>query len=281
MLVRDDFRGKSFFNAIIDLPFALPTIVASIVLLSLYGPRSPIGLHLYATQPVLIIALAFVTLPFVVRSVQPVLEEVDREAEEAAASLGANGWTIFRRIILPALYPALLGGAGLAFARAVGEFGSVVLIGGGIPRETEVASQYIAKQIEIDRPASAAAVSVALLLISFAVLFALRLVTQAQGADVRIALRTAALDLPQRARARPAGDDPLPHVRGRDRCVHRERHHPRGDLRDQHEPDDRCDRRAAERDLRARHGARARPRPASRARACCRRSSTSRSRSRR
>ncbi len=177
VLVRDDFRGKSFVNALIDLPFALPTIVASIVLLSLYGPRSPIGLHLYATRPALIIALAFVTLPFVVRSVQPVLEEVDREAEEAAASLGAGGWTIFRRIILPALYPALLGGAGLAFARAVGEFGSVVLIGGGIPRETEVASQYIAKQIEIDRPASAAAVSVALLMISFAVLFTLRLIT--------------------------------------------------------------------------------------------------------
>ena len=177
VLVRDDFRGKSFVNAIIDLPFALPTIVASIVLLSLYGPRSPIGLDLYATRPALIIALAFVTLPFVVRSVQPVLIEVDREAEEAAASLGAGGWTIFRQIILPALYPAQLGGAGLAFARAVGEFGSVVLIGGGIPRETEVASQYIAKQIEIDRPATAAAVSVALLLIAFAVLFALRLVT--------------------------------------------------------------------------------------------------------
>jgi sulfate transport system permease protein len=178
VLVRDDFRGKSLVNAIIDLPFALPTIVASIVLLSLYGPRSPIGLDLYATKPALIIALAFVTLPFVVRSVQPVLMEVDREAEEAAASLGAGGWTIFRRIILPALYPALLGGAGLAFARAVGEFGSVVLIGGGIPRETEVASQYIAKQIEIDRPASAAAVSVALLVISFAVLFTLRYLTR-------------------------------------------------------------------------------------------------------
>jgi sulfate transport system permease protein len=178
VLVRDDFRGKSFVNALIDLPFALPTIVASIVLLSLYGPRSPIGLDLYATRPALIIALAFVTLPFVVRSVQPVLIEVDREAEEAAASLGAGGWTIFRRIILPALYPALLGGAGLAFARAVGEFGSVVLIGGGIPRKTEVASQYIAKQIEIDRPANAAAVSVALLLISFAVLFAIRFVTR-------------------------------------------------------------------------------------------------------
>jgi len=178
VLVRDDFRGKALVNAVIDLPFALPTIVASIVLLSLYGPRSPIGLDLYATRPALIVALAFVTLPFVVRSVQPVLIEVDREAEEAAASLGAGGWTIFRKIILPALYPALLGGAGLAFARAVGEFGSVVLIGGGIPRETEVASQYIAKQIEIDRPASAAAVSVALLLISFAVLFVIRYATR-------------------------------------------------------------------------------------------------------
>ena len=174
VLVRDDFRGKNLVNAIIDLPFALPTIVASIVLLALYGPRSPIGLDLYATRPAIVIALAFVTLPFVVRSVQPVLMEVDREAEEAAASLGAGQWTIFRRIILPALRPALLSGAGLAFARAVGEFGSVVLIGGGIPRKTEVASQYIAKQIEIDRPASAAAVSVALLAISFAVLFALR-----------------------------------------------------------------------------------------------------------
>jgi sulfate/thiosulfate transport system permease protein len=174
VLVRDDFRGKGFVNALIDLPFALPTIVASIVLLSLYGPNSPIDLDLYATRPALVIALLFVTLPFVVRSVQPVLMEVDREAEQAAASLGAGNFTIFRRIVLPALVPALLGGAGLAFARAIGEFGSVVLIGGGIPRETEVASQYIAKQIEIDRPESAAAVSVALLIIAFAVLFVLR-----------------------------------------------------------------------------------------------------------
>ncbi len=174
VLVRDDFRGKAFVNAIIDLPFALPTIVASIVLLALYGPSSPIGLDLYATRPALVIALLFVTLPFVVRSVQPVLMEVDREAEEAAASLGAGSWTTFRRVILPALRPALLGGAGLAFARALGEFGSVVLIGGGIPHHTQVASQYIAQQIEIDRQASAAAVSVALLVISFAVLFILR-----------------------------------------------------------------------------------------------------------
>ncbi len=175
VLVRDDFRGKSLVNAVIDLPFALPTIVASIVLLSLYGPNSPIGVHLNATRPALVLALLFVTLPFVVRSVQPVLIEIDREAEQAAASLGAGNWSIFRRVVLPALIPALLSGAGLAFARAIGEFGSVVLIGGGIPYETEVASQYIAKQIEIDRPVTAAAVSVTLLLISFAVLFALRL----------------------------------------------------------------------------------------------------------
>ena len=172
VLVRDDFRGKWLVNAVIDLPFALPTIVASIVLLSLYGPQSPIEVHLYATRPALVIALLFVTLPFVVRSVQPGLMEVDREAEEAAASLGASNLVIFRRVILPALMPALLSGAGLAFARAVGEFGSVVLIGGGIPRDTEVASQYIAKQIEIDRPETAAAVSVVLLLIAFAVLVA-------------------------------------------------------------------------------------------------------------
>jgi sulfate/thiosulfate transport system permease protein len=175
VLVRDDFRGKGVVNSVIDLPFALPTIVASIVLLSLYGPRSPVGIDLYATRPALVIALLFVTLPFVVRSVQPVLLELDRESEEAAASLGAGNFVIFRRVILPALMPALLSGAGLAFARAVGEFGSVVLIGGGIPGHTEVASQYIAKQIQIDRPEAAASVSIALLLIAFAVLIALRL----------------------------------------------------------------------------------------------------------
>nr|WP_241961917.1 sulfate ABC transporter permease subunit CysT [Rhodococcus opacus] len=174
VLVRDEFPGKRTVNALIDLPFALPTIVASIVLLSLYGPESPIGVHLNATQPGLIVALAFVTLPFVVRSVQPVLIEVDREVEEAAASLGADNWTIFRSVVLPTLTPAIISGAGLAFARAIGEYGSVVLIGGNIPRETQVASQYIQQQIEIDRPAAAAAVSVALLAIAFVTLFALR-----------------------------------------------------------------------------------------------------------
>ncbi len=178
VLVRDEFPGKSVVNALIDLPFALPTIVASIVLLSLYGPQSPIDIHLNATQPGLIVALAFVTLPFVVRSVQPVLIEADREVEQAALSLGANNWTTFRRIVLPTLAPAIISGGGLAFARAIGEYGSVVLIGGAIPRKTEMASQYIQKQIEIDRPINAAAVSVALLVISFATLLVLRLLAE-------------------------------------------------------------------------------------------------------
>ncbi|MCP2318820.1 sulfate transport system permease protein [Nocardia amikacinitolerans] len=175
VLVRDDFPGKGVVNALIDLPFALPTIVASIVLLSLYGPQSPIDIHLNATQPGLVVALAFVTLPFVVRSVQPVLMEADREVEQAALSLGADNWTTFRRIVLPTLTPAIISGGGLAFARAIGEYGSVVLIGGAIPRKTEMASQYIQKQIEIDRPVNAAAVSVALLAISFVTLLVLRL----------------------------------------------------------------------------------------------------------
>ncbi|QQM20199.1 sulfate ABC transporter permease subunit CysT [Rhodococcus sp. P-2] len=175
VLVRDEFPGKRIVNSMIDLPFALPTIVASIVLLSLYGPQSPIDIHLNATQPGLIVALAFVTLPFVVRSVQPVLMEVDREVEEAAASLGASNWTIFRSVVLPTLAPAVISGAGLAFARAIGEYGSVVLIGGNIPRVTQMTSQFIQQQIEIDRPTNAAAVSVALLAIAFVTLFVLRI----------------------------------------------------------------------------------------------------------
>ncbi|WP_374967965.1 sulfate ABC transporter permease subunit CysT [Terrabacter sp. BE26] len=177
VLVRDDFRGKRAVNALIDLPFALPTIVTSIVLLSLYGPNSPIGVHLNATRWGLIVALLFETLPFVVRSVQPVLIETDREVEEAAASLGARGWTTFRRIVLPALAPAIISGAGLAFARAIGEYGSVVLIGGNIPHETQVVSQYIQQQIEVDRPQAAAAVSVALLAIAFVTLLVLRVLS--------------------------------------------------------------------------------------------------------
>lgn len=176
VLVRDDFVGKRFVDVIIDLPFALPTIVASLVMLALYGPASPVRLHLQHTAVGVGLALAFVTLPFVVRAVQPVLLEIDREVEEAAASLGASGATIFRTVVLPSLLPALLTGAGLAFSRAIGEFGSVVLIGGAVPGRTEVSSQWIRTLIENDDRTGAAAISLVLLGISFLVLLALRVV---------------------------------------------------------------------------------------------------------
>jgi sulfate transport system permease protein len=174
VLTRDDFPGKRLIDALIDLPFALPTIVASLVMLALYGPASPVQLHLQHTIWGIGVALLFVTLPFVVRTVQPVLLELDREAEEAAASLGATNPVIFGRVILPALLPALLTGAGLAFSRAIGEFGSVVLIGGAVPGETEVSSQWIRTLIENDDRTGAAAISIVLLMVSFAVLFVLR-----------------------------------------------------------------------------------------------------------
>lgn len=176
VLTRDDFPGKRLIDAVIDLPFALPTIVASLVMLALYGPASPVELHLQQTIWGIGVALLFVTLPFVVRSVQPVLLELDREVEEAAASLGASNYVIFTKVILPALLPALLSGAGLAFSRAIGEFGSVVLIGGAVPGETEVSSQWIRTLIENDDRVGAAAISIVLLAISFVVLFILRAV---------------------------------------------------------------------------------------------------------
>jgi sulfate transport system permease protein len=174
VLTRDQFPGKRVVDAIIDLPFALPTIVASLVMLALYGPNSPIGIHIQHTKWGVGVALLFVTLPFVVRSVQPVLLELDREVEEAAASLGANNRTIFTLVILPALLPSLLSGAGLAFSRAIGEYGSVVLIGGAVPGETEVSSQWIRTLIENDDRTGAAAISIVLLVISFVILFILR-----------------------------------------------------------------------------------------------------------
>jgi sulfate/thiosulfate transport system permease protein len=169
VLVRDDFRGKRIVNAIIDLPFALPTIVAGLTLLALYGEA------IAFTRWAVLLALLFVTLPFVVRAVQPVLIELDRDMEEAAASLGASPVTVFRRIVFPNLIPALVSGVALAFARAVGEFGSVVLISGNIPFQTQVASVYAYKQLESDNIGGAAAVSVVLLALSLAVLVSLRL----------------------------------------------------------------------------------------------------------
>jgi sulfate transport system permease protein len=174
VLVRDEFPGKRVVNALIDLPFALPTVVAGITLLALYGPKGPVGVNIAYTRTAIVLALLFVTLPFVVRSVQPVLIELDREMEEAAASLGAGSGTTFRRIVLPNLMPAIIAGSALGFARAVGEFGSIVLISGNIPFQTQVASVYIFGQIESDNTTGAAAVSVVLLALSMVVLIGIR-----------------------------------------------------------------------------------------------------------
>jgi sulfate/thiosulfate transport system permease protein len=170
VLVRDEFPGKGIVNSLIDLPFALPTIVAGLTLLAFYGPDSPIGVNVAFTQVSVVLALLFVTLPFVVRAVQPVLLELDTEMEQAAQSLGAGRATVFRRIILPNLAPAIIAGAGLAFARAVGEFGSLVLITGNIPFETQAASVFIFGQVESDNTTAAAAVSVVLLVVALVVL---------------------------------------------------------------------------------------------------------------
>jgi sulfate transport system permease protein len=176
VLVRDSFPGKGLLNAVIDLPFALPTVVAGITLLALYGTDSPVGIDIAFTRAGITVALLFVTLPFVVRAVQPVLIELDREMEEAAASLGAGPLTTFRRVIFPNLRPALLAGTALAFARAIGEFGSVILISGNLP-DTQTAPLFIFAQIESSNTDGAAAVSVALLLIALIVLLAIGRVT--------------------------------------------------------------------------------------------------------
>jgi sulfate/thiosulfate transport system permease protein len=170
VLVRDDFPGKGIVNSLIDLPFALPTIVAGLTLLAFYGPDSPVGIDIAFTKVAVVLALLFVTLPFVVRAVQPVLLELDREMEQAAESLGAGRGTVFRRIVLPNLLPAILAGGGLAFARAVGEFGSLVLITGNIPFDTQAASVFIFSQVESDNAIGASAVSVVLLVLALALL---------------------------------------------------------------------------------------------------------------
>jgi sulfate transport system permease protein len=184
VLVRDDFRGKAIVNSVIDLPFALPTIVAGLVLLSLYGKSSPVGINVAFTRISVGLALLFVTLPFVVRSVQPVLLELDVAMEEAAASLGARPLTVLRRIVLPSLVPAIISGVALSFARALGEFGSLVLITGNLPFKTEVGSVYIFGQIQNENLPAAAAVSVALLVVALVVLGALNFLSQRQSRHV-------------------------------------------------------------------------------------------------
>ena len=173
VLVRDEFRGKALVNAIIDLPFALPTIVAGLTLLALYGPKSPIGVDVAYTRAAVVLAMMFVTLPFVVRTVQPVLQELDPEVEQAARSLGAPEPAIFRRVVFPNILPGLLSGMALALAKAIGEFGALVIITGNLPFKTEVSSVYVFGRIESGDTAAAASVAVVLLGLSFVLLLSI------------------------------------------------------------------------------------------------------------
>ncbi|HEY3548595.1 MAG TPA: sulfate ABC transporter permease subunit CysT [Propionicimonas sp.] len=173
VLVRDRFWGKSILNVTIDIPFALPTIVAGLVLLSLYGRGSPLGVDVANTRWAVGLAIAFVTLPFVVRTVQPVLEELDADVEEAASSLGASSLTTFRRVILPSLFPAITAGAALSFARGISEYGSLVLLSGNLPNRTEVVSVRVLTYIENGDLASASAIATGMLVIALAVIVVL------------------------------------------------------------------------------------------------------------
>jgi sulfate/thiosulfate transport system permease protein len=176
VLVRDRFWGKRILDVIIDIPFALPTIVAGLVLLGLYGNGSPIGLDWAYTEKAVLLALAFVTLPFIVRTVQPVLEELEHDVEEAAASLGAKRLTIFRRVILPSLVPAIFAGAALSFARAIAEYGSLVLLSGNKPFSTEVVSVRVLSFIENGSAESAAAVASLMLAVALFVIVVLDII---------------------------------------------------------------------------------------------------------
>jgi len=178
VLVRDHFPGKQVLEVVIDIPFALPTIVAGLVLLSLYGPSSPLGVNWANTPVAVFLAFLFVTLPFIVRTVQPVLLEIEPEVEEAAASLGATQFTIFRRVILPSLTPAIASGAALSFCRAISEYGSLVLLSGNLPYSTEVASVRILSYIEGDKLTEAAAVASILLVVALVVIVILDVISR-------------------------------------------------------------------------------------------------------
>jgi sulfate transport system permease protein len=173
VLVRDRFWGKRLLDLVIDIPFAMPTIVAGLVLLGLYGPDSPLGINVSNTRASVTLALAFVTLPFIVRTVQPVLTELEADVEEAAASLGAGRATILRRIVLPSIVPAIAAGAALSFARAISEYGSLVLLSGSLPFHTEAVSVRVLSFIEGGDRTSAAALATIMLGVALAVIVAL------------------------------------------------------------------------------------------------------------
>ena len=182
VLVRYPFPGKRFVDALVDLPFALPTAVAGITLATLYAGNGwlgrylePLGFKIAYTPWGIVVALTFITLPFVVRTLQPVIEDIETEVEEAAASLGASRWQTFLKVIFPAIFPALLTGTALAFARAVGEYGSVIFIAGNMPMISEITPLLIITKLEQYDYAGATALSVVMLVISFALLLIINL----------------------------------------------------------------------------------------------------------
>jgi sulfate transport system permease protein len=173
VLVRDRFWGKRLLDLVIDIPFAMPTVVAGLVLLGLYGPDSPLGINVSNTRTSVTLALAFVTLPFIVRTVQPVLAELEADVEEAAASLGATRLTILRRIVLPSIVPAVAAGAALSFARAISEYGSLVLLSGSLPFRTEAVSVRVLSFIEGGNRTAAASLATIMLGVALLVIVAL------------------------------------------------------------------------------------------------------------
>jgi sulfate transport system permease protein len=175
VLVRYSFPGKRLLNGLIDLPFAIPTLVTGVMLVVLYGPQRAVGawldhnlgLKIIFAPPGIILALLFITFPFVTRAVQPVLESLDRDQEEAAATIGAGSWTIFRRVVLPAIAMPLTAGTLLSFARAIGEFGAIVVVAGNIPLRTQTAAVYVLGEIESENQRAASAMSIVMLTIAF------------------------------------------------------------------------------------------------------------------
>jgi sulfate transport system permease protein len=175
VLVRYSFPGKRLLNGLIDLPFAIPTLVTGVMLVVLYGPQRALGawfdqnlgLKIIFAPPGIILALLFITFPFVTRAVQPVLQSLDRDQEEAAATIGARRWTIFRRVVLPAIALPLTAGTLLSFARAIGEFGAIVVVAGNIPLRTQTAAVYVLGEIESENRRAASSMSIVMLAIAF------------------------------------------------------------------------------------------------------------------
>ena len=184
VLVRYHFPGKALLNGIVDLPFSIPTLVTGVMLVVLYGPQSAVGgwlgqefgWRIIFAPPGIILALLFVTFPFVVRAIQPVLESLDRDQEEAAATLGAGPWTIFRRVVLPAVALPLTTGTLLSFARAIGEFGAIVIVAGNIPFRSQTAAVYVLGEIESENRRGASAMSVVMLTFAFALVLLVDLI---------------------------------------------------------------------------------------------------------